>query len=148
MWCEVIRVAGVLCLTAGVVACEDKSLAMDAANLGNLVQVRASLACRAAAGYPVQLAELGESKGECPRVGWVLDARPDGGDLRYAGYVWLYRPISLPQRKGFEIQVISRPVRQGGCPRCRSYWLDESLTIRWAVGRPARPSDPERPTEQ
>ena len=58
MWPKVIRVAGLLGLTAGVVACEDKSLAMDAANLGNLLQVRASLACRAAAGYPTHLAEL------------------------------------------------------------------------------------------
>ena len=146
MWPKVIRVAGLLGLTAGVVACEDRSLAMDVATFVNLLQVRASLACRAAAGYPTHLAELSESKGECPRVAWVLDAKPDGHDLGYAGYVWLYRPISLPQREGFEIQAISRPVN--GCPKCRSYWLDESLIIRWAVGRPARPGDPERPREQ
>jgi hypothetical protein len=121
---------------------------MDAANVGNLLEVQASLECRAAVRFPVQLIELAEPQGNCPKVRWVLDASPDGDGLRYAGYVWHYKSIDLPQRKGFEIQAISSPARSGGCPRCRSYWLDESKIIRWAVGRPARPDDLQRPREQ
>ena len=130
---------GMIALLAG---CEDKSLAMDAANLGNLRQVRESLACRAP-DYPDQLRELGATKGACPPVEWVQQAKAEPAGLRYAGYVWAYKRVSISGRNGFEVEAISRPVRPEGCPDCRSYWLDESQAIRWAQRRRAQAVDPE-----
>jgi hypothetical protein len=132
-------------IAVGVGGCEDRALAMDAANLGNLREVMAALICRAPEGYPRQLVELSEASGSCPPVGWLKRATPEGQGLRYAGYVWTYKQAhhAGSSTSGFEVQAVAQPVRPEGCSRCRSFWLSEAGRITWARGRPATATDPE-----
>ncbi len=136
-------------VAVALIGCEDRRLAMEAANLGNLRLTLYALGCRAPSGFPDDLAALAIVEGDCPGVDWIARAQREGTGLRYAGYLWHYRPTgrrrsgSRERFEGYEIQAISRPVRPDGCPRCRSFWVNQNGVVRWALGRPAGPGDPE-----
>jgi hypothetical protein len=132
-----------LILIGWCLSCEDRRLAMDAANAGGLREVQAALACRGPAGYPRELAELSSQQGSCPAVAWISTAKTEPEGLRYAGYQWHYwRRDEKGVPAGFEVVAIPRPADARGCPRCRSFWLSEAGEVRWARGHAAGPQDP------
>jgi hypothetical protein len=125
---------------------EDRRLAGNAIAYGNMRSFMPALQCHADAhgGYPASIEDLATATSKCPAVDvrMVRDG-PEGAGLRFAGYSYHYTATSpkADGRFGRFTLLASGPYETSECPRCRSYWLDESGVLRIGQGRTASAKD-------
>ena len=124
---------------------EDRRLATVAVAHGNMSQLAPILECHrdCFGGYPQTLAQVAKPLGTCSAAPWVSEARAEGEGLQYASYGYRYLPSGQTAEGRFSRYELLASGRYDAveCPRCRSFWLDESGVLRSAPGRFAGKND-------
>jgi len=138
----------VICEVAvvGSSACgEDRRLAAVAVAHSNMRQLAPILECHRESfgGYPQTLAQVAKFMGTCSAAHWVSEARAASEGLQYASYAYRYTPSGQTAGGRFTRYELLASGRYDAseCPRCRSFWLDESGVLRSAPGRLAGRND-------